>query len=55
MDKDQNNILISDLRESLVESLIMRAVRIQIPMPQGAAVPAQPAPQSPARAGSNNK
>jgi len=44
MDENQNNGVISDLRESL----IMRAVRIQIPMPQGAAVPAQPAPQAPA-------
>jgi hypothetical protein len=57
MDKDQNNIVISDLRESL----IMRDVRIHIPMPQGAAVPAratpptQPAPQAPTHAHSTNK
>jgi hypothetical protein len=51
MDKNQNNIVISDL----TESLIMRAVRIQIPMPQGAAVPAQPAPQAPTPARSSNK
>lgn len=41
-------IVISDLKESL----IMRAVKVQIPMPQGAAVPAQTPPQasSPAQA-----
>ena len=37
MSKDNNVV-------NLRESLIMRAVKIQIPMPQGAAVPAQPTP-----------
>jgi len=35
-----------DVNEVLQKSLIMREVRIQIPMPAGAAVPAQ-APQAP--------
>ncbi len=40
MDKNNtDNIVIAELRESL----IMRPVKVHIPMPQGAAVPAQPA------------
>jgi hypothetical protein len=46
MAKNKNNIVDSDLKESL----IMRPVRIQIPMPPGAAVPVQPPPQAPAAA-----
>lgn len=38
-----------DVNEVLQKSLIMRDVKIQIPMPAGAALPAQ-APQTPAPA-----